>query len=271
MSDKLHKNTILIYGGSFDPPHFGHLDTALNVQHYFRFEQFIFLPCKTPLLKKNALASPLQRLEMLQILIKGYPEFSISTIELDRDTPSYMSETLEQFRRDYGPEVSITLLLGRDAFLNLQKWHGWEKIPKLCNVLMIHRSPILLGRVYSSSSPPMLRGLSAESSAGSRALYPAEKPRDVVGSHWENLNCKHTLEETIPESLTSMFVNCRSNPLELLKSPCGKLAYFDAGSYPISSTDIRHKIQAKMNTDFGLPKEIEDYIQFQGLYKKNKV
>lgn len=217
MTDVLHKGTILIYGGSFDPPHLGHLNVALKVQDHFHFDRFIFLPCKSPVLKNPSIASEKHRYEMLKILLSKYSQFSISTCELDRDTPSYMVDTLEKFRNELGSQVSITLLLGQDAFFQLNRWHDWYKLPKLCNLLVIYRSGILL-------------------------------------------------EQNISEKILSMFVDCRQLPFDILNSPCGKLTYFNAGSYPVSSTDIRHTIQSEGCVDFGLSKEIVDYIQRYNLY-----
>ena len=132
-------NNVLIYGGAFDPPHNGHLNTAIAVQNHFHFDRFIFLPSKTPVLKNPSLASCEQRLEMLNLAIKGHPEFEVDPRETTRDTPSFMVETLESFRQELGYMTSITLGLGRDAFLQLPKWHAWEKIISLCNILVIKR------------------------------------------------------------------------------------------------------------------------------------
>lgn len=133
-------SSILLFGGTFDPPHYGHLKTALAVQNQCHFDQFIFLPCKIPLLKHAASASAHDRLQMLTLMLKNYPEFSISTTELVRPTPSYMTETLQSFRKQVGTAVSITLLLGIDAFLKCPKWHDAETLPTLCHLLVMSRS-----------------------------------------------------------------------------------------------------------------------------------
>lgn len=131
---------IIIYGGSFDPPHNGHINTALAVQKHLRFEKFIFLPCKIPVLKTATKASAEQRLHMLQLAIEDYPEFSIDTRELMRDGPSYMVETLQSFRQELGEKTPITLLLGIDAFSQLPQWYCWQQLLSLCNVLVISRA-----------------------------------------------------------------------------------------------------------------------------------
>ena len=207
---------MLIYGGSFDPPHLGHLHTALNVQRHFHFDHIFFLPCKQPILKKQTQAKATDRINMLQIMLKEYPEFSISTLEIDRDTPSYMTETLKSLRKEWGNECSITLLMGMDAFVNLNRWHEWEKIPTLCNLLVIQRP-----QSSKNTTPPTIPALEIQS----------------------------------------------SQDLDLLTTAYGKFTVFDAGEYPISSTEIREKIRLKKDVSEHLPKEVADYIRRHGLYQ----
>ena len=209
--------SLLIYGGSFDPPHLGHLNTARNVQHYFHFDQFVFLPCREPVLKKPTSVEASGRFDMLKLMLKDYPEFSINTLEIDRKTKSYMTDTLKMLRDKVGSSTSITLLLGMDAFLTLPHWHQVQDIPTLCNVLVIQR--------------------------------------------------KGTSEERGAKSLEALFKKC-THPLDILNKPHGQLLYFDAGQYPMSSTNIRQKIQSHQKVDDSLSQDVEDYIKTHGLYTR---
>jgi nicotinate-nucleotide adenylyltransferase len=130
--------SIAIFGGSFDPIHNGHLQTSVTIQAYFNFDSYIFLPCKTPAIKPPTLANSQQRIEMIQLAIKDKHHFKLDVREIQRDTPSYMVETLQSFRAEY-PQASITLILGYDAFLSLPKWYQWEKIIFLSHLLVINR------------------------------------------------------------------------------------------------------------------------------------
>lgn len=132
---------MLIFGGTFDPVHNGHINVAMNVQSNYNFERFIFLPCKTPLLKNNSRATPQQRLEMLNIALKIYPGYNFETDsrEILRDSPSYMVTTLEDYRREVGDNIAITLLMGRDSFSDLPRWYNWKELLSLCNILVIDR------------------------------------------------------------------------------------------------------------------------------------
>lgn len=206
--------SILIYGGSFDPPHLGHLNVALTVQAHFKFETVLFLPCKIPVLKKTTQASEQHRLNMLKLMLKHHSEFQINTVELERDTPSYMSETLQQMRATYGLECSITLLLGMDAFMGLPRWHECNKLPTLCNLLVIKRQ---------------------------------DTPE--------------------PDSLIGLFKEGCDNPKDLLTHVQGKVAYFDAGTYSISSTTIRENIHSGVDVSSILPEAVARYIKHHGLYQ----
>ncbi|CEG56697.1 nicotinate-nucleotide adenylyltransferase [Legionella fallonii] len=131
-------HTIAIFGGTFDPVHYGHIQTSLSIQSHFSFDSYFFLPCKTPTLKPPTLANNQQRIEMLQLAIQPYPQFKLDLREIKRDSPSYMVETLSSFRAE-NKDASITLILGFDAFLSLTQWHQWEKIIQLANLLIINR------------------------------------------------------------------------------------------------------------------------------------
>lgn len=130
---------LAIFGGTFDPIHLGHLKTSLCIQETFKFDSYIFLPCKIPTLKPPSHANPQQRIEMLQLALEPLHAFKIDLREINRDTPSYMVDTLQSFRKEY-PNDSITLILGFDAFISLPHWYQWEKLITLSHLLVIQRA-----------------------------------------------------------------------------------------------------------------------------------
>lgn len=135
--------TILLYGGSFDPIHNGHLHIAQKVQETFSFDRFIFIPCNMQALKKDKppIASE-HRLNMLQLALKNaqhhYP-FEIDTCELQRDPPSYTWVTAKSYRNQLEPSSSLTFLLGEDSFQQLPLWYKGNALLSLVNFLVIHR------------------------------------------------------------------------------------------------------------------------------------
>jgi nicotinate-nucleotide adenylyltransferase len=131
--------TMLLFGGSFDPVHNGHIQTLLTVQSQFNFDEVLLLPCKSPVLKPISVATPLQRVTMLQLAIKPYPFLKIDSREIHRTTPSYMVDTLISIRDETTKPLSITLLLGQDSLASLPQWHRWEELIKLSHFLVISR------------------------------------------------------------------------------------------------------------------------------------
>lgn len=129
---------IAILGGTFDPVHLGHIHFALMVSSTLPVDTVYFVPCKTPLLKADAKVSPAQRVEMLKLAIAPFPEFKIDTRELDRDTPSYMIDTLRSFKKEF-PNETLILLLGMDAFADLPRWHCWKELLNFCHILVVAR------------------------------------------------------------------------------------------------------------------------------------
>lgn len=151
---------LAVFGGTFDPIHLGHIKVAQALQHSFHFDALHFLPCKMPVLKDAAQATPIQRISMLELAIKDYPDFIIDTREITRETPSYMVETLDSLRQQYGHEASINLILGSDAFRQLPYWYQFNDIKNLANCIVLQRaelnppplSPELLNFIKSTKS-----------------------------------------------------------------------------------------------------------------------
>ncbi|MGC1182265.1 nicotinate-nucleotide adenylyltransferase [Legionella sp.] len=132
-------DSLAIFGGTFDPIHNGHLQTSLNIQTHFKFDSYVFLPCKIPITKPPPLANTQQRIKMIQLAIKDYPSLNIDLREITRDSPSYMVETLESFRLEF-PQAAITLIMGYDSFSLLPTWYQWKKLITLGNILVINRN-----------------------------------------------------------------------------------------------------------------------------------
>lgn len=128
-----------VYGGTFDPVHYGHLRTALEVHERLNLEQLRLVPCKSPLHRDEPLASAKHRLKMLQLAVKDEPKLMIDTCELDRSGPSFMVDTLTKIRSEVGENSSIALIVGLDAFLSLPRWSRWEQLFKLAHLVVMTR------------------------------------------------------------------------------------------------------------------------------------
>lgn len=128
-----------IYGGTFDPVHYGHLRTALEVGEALALEELRFVPCQIPPHRGTPGASAGQRLRMLrEALADSEPRLRIDPRELERPGPSYMVDTLESLRAELG-KVPLGLILGMDAFLGLTGWHRWEALFDLAHIVVMQR------------------------------------------------------------------------------------------------------------------------------------
>lgn len=128
-----------IFGGSFDPPHFGHIKSALALLEFFPFEQIRFIPCQLSPHKKQVHASGEHRLQMLNLVCKGVDELKVEDRELNRPPPSYTIDTLIELREELGDKESLVLIMGLDAFLSFCDWHRYEEILSHCHLLLLHR------------------------------------------------------------------------------------------------------------------------------------
>ena len=134
-----------VLGGTFDPIHYGHLRTALDVQQHLLLDEVRFIPCGEPAHRNKPIAEPLQRLAMVRSAIAGQTKFVADDREIRRDGPSYMVDTLESLKNDFKSK-SLCLILGTDAFNGLAQWHQWEKIFDSANIVIMHR-PTMSGNV----------------------------------------------------------------------------------------------------------------------------
>lgn len=128
-----------ILGGTFDPIHFGHLRTALDVTENLNLEQLRFIPCGEPPHREPPCASAAQRLAMLQMAIAAESRFVVDEREIQRGGPSYMVETLESLRQELGTAQSLALILGLDAFAALDSWHRWQALIDLAHLVVMTR------------------------------------------------------------------------------------------------------------------------------------
>jgi nicotinate-nucleotide adenylyltransferase len=129
-----------ILGGTFDPPHNGHLHIAEQAQRALGLTQVIFIPARQPPHKLEDPVSPLQqRLDMLERALWEHPEFVISLIETRRRGPSYSVDTLRELKSELGDSDQIYFIMGEDSLKNLPTWYQPQEIVKLCKLAVLQR------------------------------------------------------------------------------------------------------------------------------------
>ena len=127
-----------LFGGTFDPIHYGHLRTAFELWQLLRLEQVRFLPTGNPPHREASLAPSELRLQMVRAAIAGQSAFVVDDREMRRSGVSYTVDTLLDLRAQY-QDRSLCLLLGMDAFLGVPHWHRWREIFDLAHVVVAHR------------------------------------------------------------------------------------------------------------------------------------
>ncbi|MGH8278485.1 MAG: nicotinate-nucleotide adenylyltransferase [Gammaproteobacteria bacterium] len=130
--------SIGIFGGSFDPIHFGHLRPALEILEALSLDAIHFVPSGQPPHRALPVAPAPLRLAMVKAALAGEPRFVVDEREILRPAPSYTVDTLEEIRGEY-PHDRLLLLAGMDAFLGFPGWHEWQRIFTLAHVVVAQR------------------------------------------------------------------------------------------------------------------------------------
>ncbi len=133
-----------VMGGTFNPIHYGHLRMAQELADALQFEQIRFIPAANPPHKALPLISAEHRAAMVRLAIANNPLFMMDDRELIRQGASYTIDTLKSLRDELGPQVSLTLLMGSDAFASFDTWHHWQEILHYAHIAVVQR-PQLLG------------------------------------------------------------------------------------------------------------------------------
>ena len=127
-----------IFGGTFDPIHFGHLRTSLEVQQALGLEELRLIPLRDPPHREQPGATPRQRLEMIRAAIAEEPTFRLDTRELEREGKSYSVRTLRSLREELS-DTPLCLIIGSDAFRGFPTWHKPEEILQLAHIVVMQR------------------------------------------------------------------------------------------------------------------------------------
>ena len=131
-----------VLGGTFDPIHIGHIKVAEEVVARLDLPRILFMPAGQPWLKlNNANAiSPIQdRLEMVRLAIADNPRFELSTMEIEREGPTYTVDTIAQLQSQLRQGDEIFFILGWDNLMQLPQWHEPQRLIELCRLVAVPR------------------------------------------------------------------------------------------------------------------------------------
>jgi nicotinate-nucleotide adenylyltransferase len=145
-----------VLGGTFDPPHVGHLLAASDAFEALALDKLLFVPAKVPPFKSRTVqASANQRQRMLELTLGEDSRFEASRIELDRDGLSYTVDTLEALTLQT-PGVSLFMLVGEDLATQIASWRDAARIADLATIVVLVRATLQTHGAVEST-PPMIR------------------------------------------------------------------------------------------------------------------
>lgn len=133
------KRRIGILGGTFDPPHLGHLVLAQEMLRRLKLEEVIFIPTYLPPHKKIKENNTYMRYKMVLLACKDNPRFEVSRIEIKKKAVSYSVDTLRKLRRKYGKDAELFFLVGSDSLSELESWKDVNEVLRLANFVVASR------------------------------------------------------------------------------------------------------------------------------------
>ncbi len=142
-----------LLGGTFDPVHYGHLRPAQEVLRALNLEEIRVIPAAHPPHRRTPLASAEHRLRMVELAAREFPGFRVDDREYRRGGPSYTVLTLESLRAEFGARP-MCLLMGIDAFLEIETWHQWTRLPELAHLIVMQRPGWQLPEKLSAWAAP---------------------------------------------------------------------------------------------------------------------
>ena len=142
--------TTVIYGGSFNPPHLGHVSAAQSVYEALRPDRFLIIPTNIAPHKAAAAGSPdaAARLQMCRLAFAGIPGAEVSPMEMEREGKSYTADTIGILREKY-PEDELYLVVGTDMFLSFREWHEYKYLLDNCTLAVLSRETDDRGEILS--------------------------------------------------------------------------------------------------------------------------
>ncbi len=216
-----------LFGGTFNPIHHGHLRAAVEIQERFRLHKLYLIPAALPPHKdlQNVISAH-DRIEMTRLAIQDHPNFILSDVELKRSGPSYTVDTVQAFQNDLEPGSDLLLIMGLDAFLEIDTWKAYKRLVQMLPI-------IVMGRPLHNNTT------SHNEWAAMTELIHTQISDAYQFSDQKNCYQHHRYQPIYRQ------------PISMLD---------------ISATKIRQLVRQKRSIRFLVPQSVEHYILTQGLY-----
>jgi nicotinate-nucleotide adenylyltransferase len=138
---------VAIYGGTFDPVHIGHIEVARRVLQLFELDEVLFVPaCVPPHKRTFGISSAFHRFAMLALATEDDARLRLSTIELDEPNRPYAVDTVERLHSEIGSNSRLFFLIGADSWAEITTWHEWQRLLKMCDLIVVTRPGYELSR-----------------------------------------------------------------------------------------------------------------------------
>lgn len=128
-----------VFGGTFNPVHFGHLRSALELVEKIGLQQLGLMPCAVPPLREAPGCSAQHRAAMVELAVAGESRLYCDARELAREGKSFSYDSIAELRDEAGPERSLCMVMGCDALLAINRWHRWQELLNLAHIVVIAR------------------------------------------------------------------------------------------------------------------------------------
>ena len=136
---------IAFYGGSFDPPHRGHLAIANALLGQFELDEFVFIPAfHAPHKVRLTPTSAYDRYAMLCLITQSEPKISVSKMEIEMPERPYSVQTLRRLNAEL-PDDEIFFVMGADSWMDILTWREWEKVLTMTNIIVVTRPDVEIG------------------------------------------------------------------------------------------------------------------------------
>ncbi len=139
-----------LFGGAFNPIHYGHLRAGLEIREAFSLNRVLFIPTAVPPHKEIRSLLPFaHRLKMIRLAIAGHSFFQVSDVEKKREGKSYTIQTVRFFKETVDPASELFFILGIDAFLEIETWRDYRNLFKFCHLVVMDRPGYRRDRIKS--------------------------------------------------------------------------------------------------------------------------
>jgi len=128
-----------LFGGTFDPVHYGHINSVKEIHNRFNLTKTIFIPAHIPHHKKKPVTESVHRLEMVKLSVLGFDYFEVSDTEIIRDGNSYSFQTIEYFKKFYKNKIDPFFIVGIDIFLEISTWKNYPNFFSESNFIVMNR------------------------------------------------------------------------------------------------------------------------------------